>query len=376
MGRSGAGGGRSGGGGHSGGGRSGGSRSSGRSAMGGSGGRSGMGSSSRPGGGFGGSSRPSGGFGGPRPNPRPNGGFGGPRPGGVGPGPMPGGGFGGPRPPRHSNRPPRRGGGCSSVIGVVFAWLLVVYLLFSCVGNGFRYQSGNAGYTVDYNSGSSSGVTKSTVKRDKLKLNLSDEAGYFTDECGWIQNRTTLEKGLKSFYDETGILPYVYIIDNVAGDYDPSTQKLEQFAETQYEQLFDDEGHILLVFWDYNGAYEYTLWLGADTVSIMDTEACDILFDYIDYYYYAAATEDEFFADAFAQAGEHMMKVTRSSGYYVVIVLVAGAAVFVVYKTIKSRKEKKDERKKKAEEILNTPLETFGSGGADIDELAKKYEKE
>ena len=160
-----------------------------------------------------------------------------------------------------------KSGGFSTVI-VIAIWLLMIYILFSFAGGS---NGQNDGY-----------ITKSTVNREKLHLSLSDEAGYFTDECDWIRNRTVLEKGLKDFYDSTGILPYVYIIDNVAGDYDPSTEKLEQFAEECYEELFDDEGHVLLVFWDYAGAYEYTLWLGADAAELMDTEACDILFDYLE----------------------------------------------------------------------------------------------
>ena len=239
--------------------------------------------------------------------------------------------------------------------------------MFSLIGGG--------GPRVSYEQNSVN-FTKSTVNRKKLNLNLSDEAGYFTDECSWIRNRTTLEKGLKDFYDSTGILPYVYIIDNVAGDYDPSTEKLEQFAEDQYEELFDDEGHALLVFWDYAGAYEYTLWLGADAAELMDTEACDILFDYLDYYYYYADTDEAFFADAFSDAGERMMSVTRSPIYYVVIVVAAGAVIFVVCRVIKSRREKEAARKKRAEEILNSPLEKFGDNGDIIDELEKKYEKE
>lgn len=255
----------------------------------------------------------------------------------------------------------RKKGLFHTVMVLVF-WMIFVYMLFSFT-RGLSDQGGNY-------------VTMSTVNRDKLHLGLSDEAGYFTDECGWIRNRTVLEQGLKKFYDSTGILPYVYILDNVAGDYDPSTEKLEQFAEAQYGELFDDEGHALLVFWDYAGAYEYTLWLGADSAELMDTEACDILFDYLDYYYYYADTEEEFFADAFADAGKRMMSVNRSSMYYVVIAVAAGTAVFVAYKGWKLHKEKEAARKKRAEEILNSPLEKFGTNGDVIDELEKKYEKE
>lgn len=368
MGRSGVGGG---GGGRSGGGRSGGSRSSGRSSMGSSSSRS-FSSSSRSSSGSRSSGRSAmgGSPGGMGRNPGGAGRMGaGPGPGGMGIGPRPVGMGAGmhSRPVGGVGRVGRRGTGGIGAVIVIVIWLVIMAAAFSGGGDSYRPEYSQAG---------SSDITKSTVNRDKLNLKLSDEAGYFTDECGWIRNRTTLEKGLKEFYDSTGIIPYVYIINNVSGDYDPSTEKLEEFAKTQYGTLFNDEGHALLVFWDYAGAYEYVLWLGDDAAELMDTEACDILFDYLDYYYYYADTDEEFFADAFADAGKRIMSVTRSPVYYIIIVVIVGAAAFAVYKVWKSRKDKEAERKKRAEEILNSPLEKFGDNGDIIDELEKKYDKE
>lgn len=254
----------------------------------------------------------------------------------------------------------KNGSGCLTKLIIFIVMVVIINSLISAFSG-----SSSSGY-----------ITKSTRNRNKIHAWVSDEAGYYTDECGWIRNSTELTNGLKDFYDSTGILPYVYIIDNVAGDYDPSTEKLVQFAEEQYNALFKDDGHALLVFWDFAGAYEYTLWLGEDTLEVMDTEACDILFDYLDYYYYYADTEEAFFADAFSDAGEHMMKVTRSSGYYLMYVLVGVGAGYAIYYFVKKRKEKETERKRRAEEILNAPLEKFGTNGDVIDDLEKKYEKE
>ena len=254
----------------------------------------------------------------------------------------------------------KKSSGCLTKFIIFIVMVIIINSLLSVI-------SGSS--SLDY-------ITKSTIKRNKIHTKVSDEAGYYTDECGWIRNSTALTGGLKDFYNSTGILPYIYIIDNVSGDYDPSTEKLEQFAETQYNALFQDEGHALLVFWDYAGAYEYTLWLGEDTLEIMDSEACDILFDYLDYYYYYADTEEAFFADAFADAGEHMMKITRSSGYYLTIVVVGGILIYAVYYAVKKKKEKDAERTRRAQEILNAPLDKFGTNGDVIDDLEKKYEKE
>ena len=258
----------------------------------------------------------------------------------------------------------KRKSGCLTSMVSVFIWGLLLVLFFSFVSGALAGDS-------DF--------TKSTIHREKLHLNLSDEAGYYTDECGWIDNRTKLENGLKDFYGSTGILPYVYIIDNVDGDYDPSTEVLEEFAEAAYESLFDDRGHALLVFWDYAGAYEYVLWLGDDAAELMDTEACDILFDYLDYYYYEDVTDEEFFAAAFSEAGERMMKVEMTAGQYFKILAVVAAVIviiYIIYKQRKARQAKEEERRRRAEEILNAPLEKFGENGDIIDELEKKYEKE
>ncbi|MCD7739344.1 MAG: hypothetical protein LUH58_09970 [Lachnospiraceae bacterium] len=378
MGRSGGGGGGgfSGGGrgmgGHSGGGRSGGGGfggSSGRSGSGGFGGssRSGLGGSGRSGGyGTGGRS----GMGGAAPRGGPGGTMGGPAR--------------GPRPPRRPRRRwfffgpryygdgTRRGGGC---LGSSLLWIIAILLIISVLFNSFGRSYGN----VSTGATSTANVTTSTIEREKLDLDLNLTAGYYTDEAGWINNSSQLESGLISFYNDTGIAPYVYIINNIDGNYNPTTEELEAFAEEQYEALFTDQGHILLVFWDYGGYYEYTLWLGAQTGTIMDSEACDILFDYLDYYYYEADTDEHFFSYAFEDAGERIMTVTTPAwvravrAVAVVVIVLAGVGVVVLlYKWWQKSKEKKAEEEKRAQDILNTPLHKFGD--TEAEDLAKKYE--
>lgn len=226
-------------------------------------------------------------------------------------------------------------------------FMIVLLVIIGTAFGGIRNVSSGS-HEYSYEVSNTSSITKSTVAREKLHLNLSDATGYYTDECDWIHNETTLVNGLKSFYDKTGILPYVYIIDNIEGDYDPSTEKIEQFAETKYSELFPDDGHLLLMFWDYDGAYEYTVWLGTDTTELMDREACDILFDYLDHYYYAADTEEAFFAESFAQAGSRIMTVQHSFSYYLTRIAVVAVVVYVVYYFVKKQTA---EKKRREEEL-------------------------
>lgn len=186
-------------------------------------------------------------------------------------------------------------------------------------------------------------ITQSTIKREKLDADVDLSAGYYTDEPGdWIYSSSRLERGLKSFYKDTGVVPYVYIINNINGDYDPTTQMLDDYAQAKYAELFNDQAHALLMFWDYGGAYEYRLWLGSQTGLVMDSEACDILFDYLDYYYYEADTDEAFFSDAFEQAGKRIMGESSGSKGKNVLwgVLIAAIVIFVVYKLVRSKKEK------------------------------------
>ncbi len=105
----------------------------------------------------------------------------------------------------------------------------------------------------------SSSIAKSTVAREALPSNAVTETGYYTDADGdWIHNQSELTAGLRKFYQETGVQPYVYILPNGEST---SVPDLKSRAEALYPQLFTDEGHFLLVFCDdgrggYNCGYD------------------------------------------------------------------------------------------------------------------------
>ena len=201
MGRTGGG---SSGGGHSGGGHSV-SRSSGGHRVGGS-------SSSRP---MGGASRPTGGFGGGRPSSTP-----------------PRGGYYGapPPPPRGGGR--RSGGGCvSSLISVVILLIFIGILLgmFSSIGGG-----------------SSTDIPASSYNREKLDSGNGYINDCIYDELGWFDNVSRTESRLKDFYEETGVQPYIMLLDYIPG-VDSDSQK-EEYARQLYEKNIDNESTFLYVY--------------------------------------------------------------------------------------------------------------------------------
>ena len=85
--------------------------------------------------------------------------------------------------------------------------------------------------------GNSSSVIPSTVKREPLPEGSVVETGYFTDELGWISDSSALTAGMEPFYRETGVQPYLYLFDNIDGNYNPSDAQVEAFAYSVYDPV-------------------------------------------------------------------------------------------------------------------------------------------
>lgn len=222
--------------------------------------------------------------------------------------------------------------------------------------------------------GSAVGITPSTVSRKPLPKGSVNETRYFTDELGWIGNQTELHKGLKHFYEKTGVQPHVFITGAIDGSHYPSTNELDEFARGLYDDLFTDEAHLLLVFFEYEGVYMDRYVAGVQAKTVIDSEAADILLDYIDRYYYDDdLTDEQFFSAAFRDAADRIMKVTVSStkiafGAFVVIVLVA-----IAFQWWSKNEERKSQKARETEAILKAPLQTYGD--IETEQLAQKYDE-
>ena len=184
---------------------------------------------------------------------------------------------------------------------------------------------------------------------------------------------------MKDFYQRTGVQPYLYILRDYNGSTTPTTTQLQQFAEQEYDKLFTDEGHFLLVFCDTgSGSYNCGYAVGSQAKTIMDSEAVSVLADYLDRYYSSNMEDEEFFSTVFQKTGERIMTVTKSQAPMVIIVIViAGAVVavvFLLYRWREKARQEKRRRDKEMEDILQTPLEQFGDED-EAENLAKKYEK-
>lgn len=357
-------------GGGSGGGRSGGFSGGGRSSGGFSGGGRGSGGFS---GGYGGGGRSRGGgsFGGyqPRPAPPPSRppmggpfwgwGWGLPRTrtviinngggGGYGGGPA-----GGPPPSDQQN-------GCLSVALTVALVVIVLCIILVVVGS--------------FDGGS---VSPSTVRREALDIDLVNETGYYTDQLGWIVSQSELVSGMRDFYRRTGVQPYLYLTERINGSASPTVQEIGDFSAQLYDQLFTDEAHFLVVYQESDGQYMVGYTVGSLAKTILDDEALGIFRDYLDRYYTSDLSDEEYFGTVFQKTGERIMTVTKSPWPAVAGIFGVALLAAMFYLWWKKSVEQKNKRAQQVQEMLDTPLTTFGNdldgnGRDDAEDLAEKY---
>lgn len=332
MGRAGAGGG---GGGHSGGGHS-----SGRSS---GGHRVSSGSSGRRAGSGGGSSGSYGGFGGPSHG----GGF-------------YGGGFY-PRPPIRNTVFIGHGGGINTIISII----IFIVVLVTAFGG---FPSSKLSSTKN--------IPKSTQNRERLESGVGYDNNCIVDNIGWFDNVTKTEKSIKKFYDKTGVQPYI-----VLNAYDSTlltdTAK-EEYAKKWYDEHIKNESTFLYMYFaepDADNDVGYMAYVnGKQVSSVMDSEAIEIFWAYVDKYWYSDMSTDDMFTTIFTKTADRIMTKSTTAAdvgnnavkVIGVIVVFAGIIVVMVI-----RRKHKAEEAKETEKILNTPL----NGDSEADDLLKKYKK-
>lgn len=236
-----------------------------------------------------------------------------------------------------------------SFLGNLIAIILVVIIvigLFAAIRSDSGYES--------------AGIQVSTVDREKLPDTMTKETPYFQDDLDWIGNSYQLEKGMRYFYQTTGVFPYLWITDNVDGEAWPSDDKIDEKLNQMYDKLFDDEGHAIVMYLDAGGGRYITRCLrGASAKTVLDAEATEILLDYLDAYAASDMDDETYFATCFTKAADRMMSRTTNSkdvaktGIIAVTVVVIVIAVIVFF--IRRRKLKLEQAKVDSE-ILNSKL--------------------
>ena len=246
----------------------------------------------------------------------------------------------------NSNNSNKSSGGCIHILLITIIVISILVLLFNSI------------------------IAIGSDKTARAKLNADVEVtGYYTDELHWIDNPSALTDGMKYFFDKTGVQPYLYITDDVGGNFHDYAEK---FANNKYDMLFNDEAHLLLIFCEKDDVYYTYCLTGSSANSVIDSDARRILLDAIDENYYNSSLDDnQYFSKSFKDAANEIMKQPSSNAVAIIIplfIFIAALAAEIVLR----KKEKTEKREKELKEMLEKPLHTFGN--TEAEELAKKYE--
>lgn len=276
-----------------------------------------------------------------------------------------GGGFYGgsfyPRPPRRSTVIVSHGGSFNAIISLI----IFIVVLIAAFG-GFPSS----------NSSSTKSVPKSTQNRERLESGVGYDNNCIVDNIGWFDNVTKTEKSIKQFYDKTGVQPYI-----VLNAYDSTlltdTAK-EEYAKKWYDEHIKNESTFLYMYFaepDTDNDVGYMAYVnGKQVSSVMDSEAIEIFWAYVDKYWYSDMSTDDMFTTIFTKTADRIMTKSTTAAdvgnnavkVIGVIVVFAGIIAVMVI-----RRKHKAEEAKETEKILNTPL----NGDSEADDLLKKYKK-
>ena len=255
------------------------------------------------------------------------------------------------------------GFGCSSII-MVIVLLVFVVTIFSMI-------PGMGGGLVRTD------VTRSTVARTALPRGYAGDVGpWFTDNMNpaWIGSAARMERGMRNFFDRTGVRPHLYLTGDLNGNTAaPSIEALRDYAGQAYERLFNDEAHVLLLFFE-NAQGQYGMYVmpGGQARMVMDDEAREILMDYVQRYYYSNIDTEEMFSRVFDGASTRIMTVTRSPWINVIIIFGLLLILFLLFTWWKRKQAQKNIEAEQTERILNQSLDTFGTDD-EASRLAQQY---
>ena len=264
----------------------------------------------------------------------------------------------------HTPPPPRRGyygyrrnvyTSSSSGLGTLIACLIVfAVVIFSF----FMIASDDSDVT-------------STINREKIENPIPYDNNCIKDELGYVENTSKLSKNLKNFYNKTGIQPYIYL-----KSYDEtltSDSQKDNYAQNWYEQNIDNEDTFLFVYYEDQNPNEigYMAYVnGKQVTSVMDSEAVNIFWNYIDRYW----TDDslstvEVFTKTFNSTANTIMgKSTTSNDIIKIICIIVGIIIVIggIIYILRMKFKRDKEKAKETVEILKTPLDKS-------DELRDKY---
>ena len=238
--------------------------------------------------------------------------------------------------------------GCLSVILIIVAIILVVALV--------------------------SGINAARDAKNRVKLSekVTVDIGYVDDQLAWLSNKSTVQSGMKSFYDQTGVMPYLIITDNIGGA--KNNAEAQVWMQKKYAELFkNDQTHLLVAYYQENGSDDYAfLYAGSSANGVVDEDAREVIYNYFNRYYTSDLSDDEYFAKVFEESAKEIMKQSDTGWKAYLFWLIVVIAVLVIMNIIDYKNTMKIKKQEAAAKILNANIEDPGWKD-DAEDLAEKY---
>lgn len=220
--------------------------------------------------------------------------------------------------------------------------------------------------------GGNSSIPKSSYNREKVNTGVAFQNDCIVDEIGWFDNIPKTERRLQSFYKETGVQPYI-VLHRYDSSFTTDAEK-EAYAKKYYADNIKNEGTFLFMYFaeqDTDNDVGYMCYVnGKQVTSVMDSEAVDIFWAYVDNNWYSNMSTDDMFVTIFDKTADRIMTKTTTGadvGKKVVTLLIVVVVIGGVLIVMRVRRKHEHERAEETERILNTPLRSSE------DDLVDKY---
>jgi len=275
------------------------------------------------------------------------------------------------------------GGGCGTGCGTVFLVTLLIALIGAFAGVFTRYNNQT---TDNYGSYNTTGNSNTGYGCEKYTGEVDTSHGYWADDSTgsekWIDssNSRYLEDGFSTFYNKTGVYPFLYVVDK-QGD----KGSFDTYEERVYDDLFGDcPGNLLFVF--VSDEESYYIAAGVGTGSVINDKTVPYVIQSRITSNWKSSNYDgdlaKIFGSAMSSSATQLMKEVETTKLAsknfktIMIVLIAGATVVIVLLIVirfwKKKKQVQKEEDERLEKILSQPLSTFGDQA--IQDLGKKYD--
>ncbi|EFA22897.1 sodium pump decarboxylase, gamma subunit [Bifidobacterium gallicum DSM 20093 = LMG 11596] len=260
----------------------------------------------------------------------------------------------------------------------MFVLLVLLLIIISSCGGSSSHSSSSGYYSNQVSSANTSGdIPASTTDREKADAGISFTTDCITDQIGWVSNPTATCKNMKDFYSKTGLQPMVLL-----KSYDSSLKTDDEkydYAQQYYTDHITNEGSVLYVYFaeqdEENDVGYMALINGKQAGAVMDAEARDIFWAYLDSYWYSDMDMGDVLSTTYNNTANRIMTKTTTKADIIkaviiglIVVIVVVSVVILVVKLVKEKNRRAKEEAEETERILNTPLQN------EADPMLAKYE--